>query len=262
MMNPAPLSVTGNQTVPQGIISDDVLRKVLDEYPTLRANILEEAYYPLLDLKTLPQEQIDDIVLKTGKLLADNFPSNAAFTAHTARGKIRKMLVRDIKMGITTEVFDELVARTVQVPPIYGIVSLPPLKRGGKMRYRVNPGNTDRRHNTIKNDTMSSVIETIQEKSCYRVSTVEEIVVEGHQSQMVRTSIDVLLALGVVEVIEVSHRIKFRWNAPQAEAVKQAPETIIRYHKLCQEVEDLKNKISELKRTKGVAEETTDAFIG
>lgn len=198
-------------------------------------------------LGVLPQQQIDDIVLKTGKLLADNFPSNAAFTAHTARGKIRKMLVQDIQFDISTEVFDELVARTVQVPPIYGIVSLPPLKKGGKPRYRVNPGYTDRKHNSVKNDTMSSVISTIEEKSRNRIASVDEIVVEGHQSQMVRTSIDVLLAVGVVDVLEVNHRIKFKWNDAQAEAVKSAPETIERYYELYQEVESLKEKIAELR---------------
>jgi predicted transcriptional regulator len=99
-------------------------------------------------------------------------------------------------------------------------------------------------------DTLERVFDTIKEMSKKRPVTVQNIrKKKGHSEQMVRTGIEILLALGLVRSIGQGSLIEVTWDNEQEQALANISEVTRECIELRDEIKSIENEIEALQRS-------------
>jgi hypothetical protein len=95
-------------------------------------------------------------------------------------------------------------------------------------------------------DTLPLAIEAIKAATNEHPATIKQIEASGHKSQMIRTAIDILLALGIVKSTGNQATIEITWDQRQEQALKTTEDSTKEYYRLTKEIEDFDGEVEVL----------------
>jgi hypothetical protein len=95
-------------------------------------------------------------------------------------------------------------------------------------------------------DALPLAIEAIRSATAGKPATIKEIEALGHKSQMIRTAIDILMAVGIVKSIVGRPIIEIEWDSEQETLLKRPKETTGEYLRLMAELKDLDQEIQQV----------------
>jgi hypothetical protein len=95
-------------------------------------------------------------------------------------------------------------------------------------------------------DTLPLAIEAVKAAASDRPATIKQIEASGHKSQMVRTAIDVLLAMGIVKLTGQQSTLQIIWDHRQEQLLKATADTTREYFQLLEESQELSTQVDVL----------------
>jgi hypothetical protein len=113
----------------------------------------------------------------------------------------------------------------------------------GSVTYSI-PQVTEKRNGA--KDALPLAIEAIKSATTDKPATIKEIEASGHKSQMIRTAIDILLAVGIVKSTVGRPIIEIEWDSEQEALLKKPKETTAEYLRLLDEVKALDREIQQI----------------